>query len=279
VIVARTRRELARARRDLGSGTLGLVPTMGALHDGHLSLVDLARADANAVAVSIFVNPLQFGPSEDFTRYPREEQRDLALLEARGADLAFVPTVEEMYPAQPVITVTPGRMGDRLCGAFRPGHFEGVLTVVAKLFGLFRPDVAVFGQKDLQQLVLIRRMVQDLDLGPMTVRGAPTLREADGLAMSSRNAYLSPEERRQAVGLSRSLQRGQEVFARGEKSSAAVLGAMRDALAEFPLLQPQYVEIVNADTLDGVASVERGSVMALAAFCGRTRLIDNAVLA
>jgi pantoate--beta-alanine ligase len=277
VIVARTRQELARARRDLGERTLGLVPTMGALHEGHLSLVDIARAEATAVAVSIFVNPLQFGPSEDFARYPRDEQRDLALLEARGTDLAFIPTVDEMYPRQPVITVTPGKMGDRLCGAFRPGHFEGVLTVVAKLFGLFRPDVAVFGQKDLQQLVLIRRMVQDLELGP-TVRGAPIVREPDGLAMSSRNAYLSPEERRQAVGLHGALQRGHEVYAGGEKSAATVVRAMRDALAAFALLQPQYVEMVNPDTLERVERAEGGNVLALAVFCGRTRLIDNSVL-
>jgi pantoate--beta-alanine ligase len=277
VIVARTRQELARARRDLGERTLGLVPTMGALHEGHLSLVDIARAEATAVAVSIFVNPLQFGPSEDFARYPRDEQRDLALLEARGTDLAFIPTVDEMYPRQPVITVTPGKMGDRLCGAFRPGHFEGVLTVVAKLFGLFRPDVAVFGQKDLQQLVLIRRMVQDLELGP-TVRGAPIVREPDGLAMSSRNAYLSPEERRQAVGLHGALQRAHEVYAGGEKSAATVVRAMRDALAAFALLQPQYVEMVNPDTLERVERAEGGNVLALAVFCGRTRLIDNSVL-
>jgi pantoate--beta-alanine ligase len=275
--VVRTREALARALEDFrGAGRLALVPTMGYLHEGHLSLVDLAGEDGASVAVSIFVNPLQFGPSEDFARYPRDEARDLELLEGRGAALAFAPSVEEMYPeGQAVVTVHPGRLGERLCGAYRPGHFQGVLTVVAKLFGLFRPDVAVFGRKDYQQAVLIRRMVRDLELGPIDVRVGPIVREDDGLALSSRNAYLSPEERAQAAGLFQALAAARSAFARGERSASALVSRMRERLDDFPLLAAQYVELVHPDTLSSVERVEEGTVAALAAFCGRTRLIDN----
>jgi pantoate--beta-alanine ligase len=252
---------------------------MGYLHEGHLSLVDFARDRAVSVAVSIFVNPLQFGPSEDYARYPRDETRDLELLEDRGVTLAFVPRVEEMYPGgQAVVTVHPGRLGDRLCGAYRPGHFGGVLTVVAKLFGLFRPDVAVFGRKDYQQAVLIRRMVQDLEMGPVDVRMGPIVRESDGLALSSRNAYLSPEERAQAMGLSQALAAARTAFAGGERSAPALVARMKGRLKDYPLLATQYVELVHPDTLSPVERAEDGTVAALAAFCGRTRLIDNASL-
>jgi pantoate--beta-alanine ligase len=252
---------------------------MGALHAGHESLIDLAREQAAAVAASIFVNPLQFGPTEDYTRYPRDERADLARLQAHGTDLVFVPTVEEMYPeGSPVVTVHPGALGKRLCGAFRPGHFEGVLTVVAKLFGLFHPQVAVFGQKDYQQAVLIRRMVEDLETGPLRILTAPTVRESDGLALSSRNAYLSADERRQAVGLHQSLQAGRQAFVRGERNSGRLLGVVRVRLAEFPLLRLQYVELVHPDSLGGVERADPGSVLAMAAFCGKTRLIDNVIL-
>jgi pantoate--beta-alanine ligase len=280
VIVARTRDELERAKRDLrGLGRLALVPTMGALHPGHDSLITLAREEAGAVAASIFVNPLQFGPTEDFTRYPRDESGDLTRLEALGAHLAFLPSTEEVYPGgAPRVTVHPGAMGERLCGAFRPGHFAGVLTVVAKLFGMFRPELSVFGQKDHQQAVLIRRMVEDLELGPITVRVAPTVREQDGLAMSSRNAYLSAEERRQAVGLHQSLQAARQGYVRGERAGARLLGLARVRLGEFPLLQLQYLELVHPETLQSVERAESGSVLAIAALCGRTRLIDNVVL-
>jgi pantoate--beta-alanine ligase len=249
---------------------------MGYLHEGHLSLVELAGEEAASVAVSIFVNPLQFGPSEDYRGYPRDEARDLALLEARGADLVFAPDVHEVYPGgAPVVTVDAGPLGDRLCGAFRPGHFDGVLTVVAKLFGLFHPDSAVFGRKDYQQSVLIRRMVQDLELGPIRIQVGPTRREADGLAMSSRNAYLSAEERAQAVGLFGALQVARERFAAGERSGGRILAGMKARLEEFPLLAPQYVELVDPETLAPVEEVQEDTVAALAAFCGRTRLIDN----
>jgi len=277
VIVARTRIGLAEAlpRLRAGGRSVGLVPTMGYLHEGHLSLVEYAAARVDAVAVSIFVNPLQFGPAEDLAEYPRDEARDLTLLEDRGVAVAFVPSVEEMYPlGGPRVTIAPGSMAERLCGAFRPGHFRGVLTVVAKLFGLFRPDVAVFGRKDFQQAVLIRRMARDLDMG-VQILMAPTVREGDGLAMSSRNAYLSPEERTQAVGLFKALSAALERFASGERSAAALREAALGVLAHYPLLRPQYLEIVDPDTLEPADPVAAGSVLAAALFCGRTRLIDN----
>ena len=279
--VVRTRDELARTLDELRKqGEVALVPTMGYLHDGHLSLVDLAREEAASVAVSIFVNPLQFGPTEDYGRYPRDEPRDLELLRARRTDLVWVPSVEEVYPGgPPAVTIESGALGDRLCGAFRPGHFDGVLTVVAKLFGLFRPDAAVFGRKDFQQSVLVRRMVRDLELGPTRVRVAPTRREPDGVAMSSRNAYLSAEERKQAVGLFAALQAARERFAAGERSGSAILAGMNERLADFPLLHAQYVEVVDPDTLEPVETVDGSTVAALAAFAGRTRLIDNMSLA
>ena len=276
--MARTRSELARwARGGVGEG-LALVPTMGFLHEGHLSLVDLARERSARVAVSIFVNPLQFGPAEDYARYPRSEETDLAMLEARGVWLVFVPDVEEMYPGgPPSVTVRPGPMGDRLCGAFRPGHFEGVLTVVAKLFGLFHPEVAVFGRKDFQQSVLIRRMAHDLELG-VEVLGAPTVREPDGLALSSRNAYLSREEREQAVGLFQALEAGLQRALEEERSAAAIRDAVTRRLGDFPLLEPQYVDVVDPKTLEPAETLRPGTVAAVAAFCGHTRLIDNVEL-
>jgi pantoate--beta-alanine ligase len=248
---------------------------MGYLHEGHLSLVDRSAGLADAVAVSLFVNPLQFGPSEDLDTYPRDEARDLELLEARGAELVFAPTVEEMYPAgSALVTVSPGPMGSRLCGAHRPGHFSGVLTVVAKLFGLFRPDVAVFGRKDFQQAVLIRRMVADLDLD-VSVDAAPIVREADGLAMSSRNAYLSVEQRADAVGLVEGLRAARARYEGGERDTPALLDAARACIAERPLLELQYAELVDPETLGPLELARPGAVVALAAFCGTTRLIDN----
>jgi pantoate--beta-alanine ligase len=251
---------------------------MGSLHEGHLSLVDAARARADAVAASVFVNPLQFGPGEDLASYPRDPERDLELLEARGADLAFLPAVGEMYPAgEPRVTVDPGPDGDRLCGAFRPGHFRGVLTVVAKLFGLFRPDVAAFGRKDFQQLVLVRRMAADLELG-VEVIGAPTVREPDGLAMSSRNRKLSAEERGAAPALQRALARAGARFRAGERRAAPLLDEVRAELAGSPLLRLQYVEVGDPSSLAPVDPVVGGAVVALAAFAGTTRLIDNLTL-
>lgn len=278
--VVRTREALSAALDVLrAKGGLALVPTMGYLHEGHLSLVDAARPAAASVAVSIFVNPLQFGPSEDLARYPRDEARDFESLQARGVDLVFVPTVEEMYPhGDPRVRISPGVLGARLCGRFRPGHFEGVLTVVARLFGLLRPDVAVFGAKDFQQGVLIRRMALDLELG-VHVLEAPIVREPDGLAMSSRNAYLTARERAEAPAIFAALQSVHADFRGGEESAGALIGVIRAELGKRPTLELQYADIVSPDTLEPRDPVEAGDVVAVAAYCGRTRLIDNKVLA
>lgn len=280
VIVARTRDALHRGLAQLkGRGRrLGLVPTMGFLHEGHLSLVDLAGEASDAVAVSVFVNPLQFAPGEDLAAYPRDEARDLTLLEGRGAALAFLPSVEEMYPrGEPRVAVDPGPLAERLCGTFRPGHFRGMLTVVARLFGLVRPDVAAFGRKDLQQSVLIRHMARDLEMGTEILVG-PVIREADGLAMSSRNAYLSPEERAQAVGLSRGLFAAREAFRGGERSADELLSTFREVLGRHAALRLQYAAIVEPDALEPVDPAAEGCVAAAAVFAGTTRLIDNVVL-
>lgn len=276
MIVTRTRTALAEAlARIRARGTVSLVPTMGFLHEGHLSLVDSAREATDAVVATIFVNPLQFGPDEDLEAYPRDEERDLRLLEERGVDLAFVPSPEEMYPGgDPLVTVDPGPMADRLCGAYRPGHFAGVLTVVAKLFGLVRPHAAVFGRKDFQQAVLIRRMALDMELG-VRVLTAPIVRERDGLAMSSRNSYLSPEERAQAPGFVAGLRAAREAYEAGQTSSAALLDAVHREVGRRDLLELQYAEVVHPDTLGAVPDARPGSVLALAGFCGGTRLIDN----
>lgn len=280
MILARTRDELARAlEAPRGRGArIGLVPTMGYLHEGHLSLVDLARRNADFVAASVFVNPLQFGAGEDLDRYPRDLERDLALLEGRGADLVFHPSVEEMYPGgDPVVTVEPGSMGDVLCGSFRPGHFRGVLTVVARLLGLLRPDVAVFGQKDFQQGVLVKRMVLDLEMGVEILLG-PVVREPDGLAMSSRNVFLSGALRADALGLYQGLMAVQEAFSAGQRSHAALTTRLRATVSRRPGLQLQYGEVADPVTLRPVDPVPSGAVVAVAALCGPTRLIDNHIL-
>jgi len=251
---------------------------MGFLHEGHLSLVDLARGRSDFVAASIFVNPLQFGPGEDLDRYPRDLERDLALLDDRGVDLVFAPSVDAMYPyGQPQVTVDPGPMAQRLCGRFRPDHFRGVLTVVARLFGLFRPDLAVFGQKDFQQAVLIRRMVQDLHLGVDVVMG-PIVREEDGLALSSRNVYLSPKERAEAVGLREALLSVQAGFDQGTRSVTQLLSILKGKVERYPILSLQYAEIVDPLTLEPIPDAHAGAAVVLAAHCGRTRLIDNHIL-
>lgn len=283
VIVARTRSELAEGLATLAESETReaprcFVPTMGYLHEGHLSLVDRAREIGGSVVASVFVNPLQFGAGEDLGRYPRDEDRDLGLLEERDADLVFVPTVEDVYPdGEPSVTVDPGPMADVLCGVFRPGHFRGVLTVVAKLFGLVRPGVAVFGRKDYQQGVLIRRMVRDLELD-VRIELAPVVREPDGLAMSSRNALLSADERLEAVELFRALEDAGAAFAGGERDSERLQEGVVEHLGRYPLLRPQYVEVVDPDTLEAQEKADRESVMAVAAYCGETRLIDNMVL-
>ena len=280
VAVADTRADLARELAALRTSarSVALVPTMGALHEGHLALVDRAKTLADAVVMSVFVNPLQFGPNEDFGAYPRALDRDVLLAAERGTRLVFAPNERVMYPrATPDIQVDPGRLSDRLCGPFRPGHFRGVLTVVAKLFGLIRPDVAVFGRKDYQQSLLIRRMVEDLDLG-VRIEVAPTVREEDGLALSSRNAYLSAAERSDAPGLWQSLDAADHAFRGGETRSSVLLEAFRARLGAHRHLSLQYVEIVHADTLAPLESVVPGAVIAAAVFCGATRLIDNLIL-
>ncbi len=279
--LARTRDELAGALGELrrSGGDVALVPTMGYLHEGHLSLVDLARERARATVLSIFVNPTQFGPDEDFVTYPRDLERDVEKARERGVHLVFAPRdAGVVYPdGEPRITVDPGPMAERLCGAHRPGHFRGVLTVVAKLLGLARPDVAVFGRKDFQQAVLIRRMVSDLELGTEIALGA-VVREEDGLAMSSRNVHLSPDERAQANGLHAGLRAARHAFGSGEREAAALLEALRDEVEARPLLALQYAEIVDPGSLAPVDPVPEGSVAAVAAYCGGVRLIDNTVL-
>lgn len=257
---------------------LALVPTMGALHEGHLRLVDHARSHAARVVLSVFVNPLQFGPGEDFTRYPRDLERDTRLAAERGVDVVFAPPVEEVYPdgASGVLIAAPG-LRDRLCGAFRPGHFDGVLTVVAKLFHIVMPDVAVFGQKDYQQAVLIRRMVRDLDF-PLAVEVAPIVREADGLAMSSRNVYLPPDQRTRAAALSRALRAAHDAFRTGERETEALRSAARAVIDAEGGIDVQYLDVVDPTTLEAVARAEPGTVVAVAAFVGTTRLIDNQIL-
>jgi len=280
VILAATRSDLLEALSSVRERGLrvGLVPTMGFLHEGHLSLLDIVRRETDFLAVSIFVNPLQFGPGEDLDRYPRDLERDLSLLEERGVDLVFHPSRQEMYPwGDPVVTVDPGPLGPRLCGEFRPGHFRGVLTVVARLFNLFRPRVAVFGQKDYQQAVLIRRMVRDLDL-EVEVRLGPIVREADGLAMSSRNVFLSLEERAHAAGIHRSLLRVQGAFEAGERSLGVLQRLLVRELETHDLLKLQYGEIVHPESLEPLDPVGPGAVVAVAVHCGTTRLIDNVVL-
>jgi pantoate--beta-alanine ligase len=268
-------REWSREARETGKRT-ALVPTMGYLHAGHLSLIEIARRNAERVAVSIFVNPLQFGPAEDLDRYPRDLERDLRLAREAGADLVFTPPTDEMYPrGEPWVVVVPERGADRLDGASRPGHFRGVLTVVAKLLGIFQPDVAVFGQKDLQQLALIRRMVADLDI-PVEIVAGPIVREADGLAMSSRNVYLSPEERGRALALSRAIAECRALLASGEHAPAQYLRALRSAGGAG--VELEYGEVVDPETLEPVDRVVAGVACAIAARVGNTRLIDNAVL-
>jgi pantoate--beta-alanine ligase len=277
--LARTRAEVRAWVRDArASGkTVALVPTMGALHDGHLALVDRARAEADRVVMSIFVNPLQFGPGEDLERYPRDLDRDRALATGRGVDLVFAPSAAEMYPrGAPQVSVVPGPMADLLCGAARPGHFRGVLTVVAKLFGIVAPDVAVFGQKDFQQATLLRHMVEDLEF-PVRVEVAPTVREPDGLAMSSRNVYLSTHERARALALSHALERCRALFSAGERDADTLRAALRRALAAAGL-EPEYAEVADPDSLEPVRRALPGTVCLVAARVGATRLIDNAVL-
>jgi pantoate--beta-alanine ligase len=266
----------ARAWKQAGR-RIGFVPTMGYLHDGHRSLIERARARADVVVVSIFVNPIQFGPNEDLSRYPRDFARDEAVCRAAGADALFYPESTSMYAADHSVYVEETRLGSGLCGAARPGHFRGVTTVVAKLFNLVLPDCAVFGEKDAQQLRIIRRMVRDLAF-PVEVVSGPTVREADGLAMSSRNALLKPEERAQAVCLRKALDEAERLYRSGERSARTVEISMRAVIARSALARVDYLELVDDETLEPVTRLDRPTLVALAVKFPSARLIDNLVL-
>ena len=273
--IAEARQACARFRA--AGKSLGLVPTMGALHAGHLSLVRAAKESCDAVAVSIFVNPTQFGPKEDFASYPRVFEQDCHTLEAAGVDVVFAPSVEEMYPPGASTFVEVEGLSDRLDGASRPGHFRGVATVVAKLFHIFAPDVAFFGQKDAAQVAVLRRMVRDLRFA-VELKVCPTMREPDGLAMSSRNRNLSEGERRQALVLYRALSAVEKRFQGGEVDSGKLIGEAQRILKEEPGVQVEYFRVVDPETLEDVADVSPGSLVAVAARVGSTRLIDNLLL-
>ena len=264
------------AARQRGAG-VGFVPTMGALHAGHRALLARARAENRFVVASVFVNPLQFGPAEDLASYPRDRQADLAVLAAEGTDLAFVPAEGEVWPAPPEVRLRVGGLAERLEGLVRPGHLDGVATVVAKLLHLVGPSRAYFGQKDAQQLAVVRRMVDDLAF-PNQIVACPTVREPDGLAVSSRNAYLSAPERQRATALYRALRAGRDAFLAGQRDPGAVEAAARDLLDDLDGVEPDYVALVDPATFDQVKQAEPGQVLATAARVGRTRLIDNVIL-
>ncbi len=268
--------ELRAARRAL-VGPVGFVPTMGFLHAGHISLVQRARAECASVAVSIFVNPTQFGPSEDLEKYPRDLPRDLALLEAGGADLVWTPTPESMYPPGFQTWVTVDELTRPLEGKIRAGHFRGVTTIVAKLFNIVTPDKAFFGQKDAQQAAVIRRMARDLDF-PIEIVVCPTVREADGLAMSSRNTYLNPEERQAATVLFRALSAAKSTYDSGERDAEKLRALVRTTVDAEPLARLQYVSCADYDTLDELGTVSGKALLSMAVHMGKTRLIDNFVL-
>jgi pantoate--beta-alanine ligase len=273
--IAETRSACARIRAE--GKTLGLVPTMGALHQGHLSLVQAAQASCDVVAVSIFVNPTQFGPKEDFAGYPRNLEQDCETLEAAGVDLVFAPSAGEMYPAGASTFVEVTGLSDRLDGASRPGHFRGVATVVTKLLHIFAPDHAFFGQKDAAQVAILRKMVRDL-LFPVELDVCPTVREPDGLALSSRNSYLSAEQRRQALVLSRALLAVEREAKAGDHESGKLIATALRILAEEPGVEVDYCRVVDPDTLEDIPDVGRGALVAVAARVGSTRLIDNLLL-
>jgi pantoate--beta-alanine ligase len=255
--------------------SIGFVPTMGYLHKGHLSLVEAARKENDVVVVSIFVNPTQFGPNEDYNRYPRDLERDLRLLEPIGVDYVFNPSVEEMYPAMYSTYVEEVELSKYLCGASRPGHFRGVCTVVTKLFNIVKPTKAYFGQKDAQQFRVLKRMVRDLNMDVEMIE-MPIVREEDGLAMSSRNVYLNPEERKEATRLYKSLLKAKELIESGERDVQKIKSEMLKIL-DHPLLKVDYVEVVDEETLRPVEKIDRKVIVALAVFVGKARLIDNMI--
>ncbi len=282
MLVFRTVAELrswSRAVRAVGGNSIGLVPTMGALHAGHASLIRAARAASTHVAVTLFVNPTQFGPNEDFARYPRAFEADCALAASEGADILFAPAVEELYPHGPDATfVDVQALSERLDGASRPGHFRGVATVVAKLFIAAEPDYAFFGQKDAAQVAVLRRMTVDLRLATEIVV-CPIVRDADGLALSSRNAYLTPAERAQALTLSRALRKVESLIAQGERRAGTLIPSARGVFAAEPQVRIDYIALVDWATLEPVETAAPGTLFAVAAWVGSTRLIDNVILA
>lgn len=254
--------------------SIGLVPTMGFIHDGHKSLMERARIENKKVVVSIFVNPLQFGPAEDYEKYPRDLEHDKKVCKEAGIDLIFVPTVSEMYPSRNFAYVDIEELGNGLCGAKRPGHFRGVCTVVSKLFNIVLPDRAYFGEKDAQQLAIIKRMVKDLNFD-IDIVACPTVREPDGLAMSSRNSYLSSEERKAALTISKSLKLAKAALSGNEKNADSIKKIVCDKLSRERLIRIDYVDVVNPDTLESITQIDGPVLVAVAAFVGRTRLIDN----
>jgi len=268
--------EMKWVRRKLAE-PVGFVPTMGYLHEGHLSLVKQARVENSSVVVSIFVNPTQFGPQEDFKAYPRDTRRDLALLEKEKTDIVFMPSADEMYPPHFSSWVEMEKVTERLEGAFRPGHFRGVTTVVAKLFNIVQPSKAYFGQKAAQQAIVIKKMVADLDMN-LEVVTLPTVREPDGLAMSSRNTYLNPEERKAAIVLYQALGLAQKLWSQGETDAEKLRQEMLTLIQKQPLAQVEYVSIADTETLDELDKVKPPALVSLAVRIGKTRLIDNIVL-
>ena len=268
--------QIALAVRAAGK-RIGVVPTMGFLHAGHLSLVRLARERTDVVILTLFVNPTQFGPKEDLAKYPRDFERDAAQCRVAGVDLLFAPEAGAMYAPDASVYVTEEKLSRGLCGASRPGHFRGVCTVVAKLFNLCLPHVAVFGAKDAQQLRVLRRMTRDLNF-PIEIVAGPIIREPDGLAMSSRNVYLSADERQQALVLQSALGEAERLFRAGERAAAPLKTAMEHLIAQAPAAKIDYIEIVDDDSLEPVATLEKPALIALAVFVGKTRLIDNVVL-
>jgi pantoate--beta-alanine ligase len=266
-------REIIKKLRNTGK-TIGLVPTMGALHEGHLSLVSSCRRECDFVVVSIFVNPTQFGPSEDLAQYPRPFETDCQLCQEQGVDLIFAPSAEEMYPQEQLVWVDVEKLGEHLCGASRPGHFRGVCTVVAKLFNIITPDFAYFGQKDAQQLAIIKRMVRDLAVN-LEIRSCPTVREPDGLARSSRNRYLNQNERKQALCLYQALKTAEQLVGSGENDAMVLTAAMKTVIREQSSARIDYISIVDKELLQPIQKIDSPVLIALAVYIGSTRLIDN----
>lgn len=271
-----TMQNRARQLRDAGL-TIGFVPTMGFLHEGHLSLIELATANSDFVVMSIFINPAQFGEGEDYEDYPRDFDRDRKLAQDRGADLIFYPEADELYPENYRTYVTVEELSKKLCGASRPGHFRGVTTIVTKLFNIVQPDIAIFGRKDAQQAIILQRLVRDLHL-QVKILTAPIVREEDGLAMSSRNTYLSPEERQQALALNRSLQTVKKMVESGTRDSNIIIEKIRSQWKDKPAISEDYISVVDVQNLEPIAQINQPALIAIAAYVGTTRLIDNIIV-